>query len=223
VIKAAEYLLTHEPPNEDFPLFLITGRTLSHFHTRTKTGRTPQLQAAAPEVWVEMSIKDADNLGIDEGDEVEISSPRGVISAQVRVSGIRDGILFVPFHYGYWDVAGGKDADHRRAANELTITDWDPVSKQPIFKTAATRVSRMRAGNGNPAPAPTNTGYRGRHGHPAANRAPGQRNSLQDRERSNRRSPSQDRRTLCLLTQVPAKRGQHQGVRATGEAQILVS
>lgn len=50
VIKAAEYLLTHEPPSDEFPLVLITGRTLYHFHTRTKTGRTPQLQAAAPEV-----------------------------------------------------------------------------------------------------------------------------------------------------------------------------
>lgn len=88
----------------------------------------------------------------------------------MRVSGIRDGVLFVPFHYGYWDVAGGKDADHRRAANELTITDWDPVSKQPIFKTAATRVSRMRAGNGNTAPAPTNTASRPVTGDVAATR-----------------------------------------------------
>jgi len=157
VIKAAEYLPPHEPSSEEFPLHLITGRTLFHFHTRTKTGRAPQLQAAAPEVWVEMSVKDADNQGIGEGDVVEISSARGAIRAQVRVSGIREGVVFVPFHYGYWDAS---DAEHQRAANELTITDWDPVSKQPIFKTAAVCVSRVGVGDGNAAPAPTNTASR---------------------------------------------------------------
>jgi len=141
VIKAAEYLPAHEAPSDEFPLYLITGRTLYQFHTRTKTGRTPELQAAAPQVWVEMSVKDAAAHGVSEGDVVEVSSPRGAIRAEVRISGIREGVLFVPFHYGYWDAA---DPDqHDRAANELTITDWDPASKQPIFKLAAVRVRRM--------------------------------------------------------------------------------
>jgi hypothetical protein len=99
----------------------------------------------------------------------------------VRITGIRDGIVFVPFHYGYWDVSDVdgngdvSDVGHRRAANELTITDWDPVSKQPIFKTAAVRVSRVAAGDGHTAPAPTNTASRPvtadvptTHGGPAA-------------------------------------------------------
>lgn len=158
VIRAAEYLPPHEPPTEEFSFFLITGRTLFHFHTRTKTGRAPQLQAAAPEVWVEMSVKDAEEQAISEGDLLEISSARGTIRARVRITGICEGVVFVPFHYGYWDVS---DTDeHQRAANELTITDWDPVSKQPIFKTAAVRVSRVAAGNGYGAPAPTNTASR---------------------------------------------------------------
>jgi anaerobic selenocysteine-containing dehydrogenase len=141
VIKAAEYLPAHEMPSDEFPLYLITGRTVFHFHTRTKTGRAPELQAAAPHVWVELSIKDADAHGISDGDLVEVSSARGAIRGAARTSGIRDGVLFVPFHYGYWDAA---DPDHHdRAANELTVTDWDPVSKQPIFKTAAARVRRV--------------------------------------------------------------------------------
>jgi hypothetical protein len=45
-------------------------------------------------------------------------------------------VVFVPFHYGYWDDGDGRP----RAANELTITAWDPVSKQPVFKTGAVRV-----------------------------------------------------------------------------------
>lgn len=157
VIKAAAYLPPHEQPSADFPLQLITGRTLYHFHTRTKTARAPQLQRAAPEVWVELSGKDADALGIGEGDLTEVTTPRGAVRAQARITGIRPGVLFLPFHYGYWDTGGGyAPVDGGRAANELTITDWDPVSKQPIFKTAAAQIRRVAAGHG-PAPAPTTT------------------------------------------------------------------
>ncbi|TFV66988.1 UNVERIFIED_ORG: nitrate reductase [Bacillus sp. AZ43] len=153
VLKAAEYLAPHELPSEDFPFQLITGRTLYHFHTRTKTARAPQLQRAAPEVWVEMAASDAADRDLAEGDLLEVTTPRGRVRARLRISGIRPGVLFLPFHYGYWDT----DADGR-AANELTLTDWDPVSKQPIFKTAAARVTRLEVGGGVPAPAPTTTG-----------------------------------------------------------------
>ncbi|HXF02777.1 MAG TPA: nitrate reductase, partial [Arthrobacter sp.] len=62
-----------------------------------------------------------------------------------------------PFHYGYWDTDGGHQPDGAgRAANELTITDWDAASKQPIYKTAAARLKKIAAGDG-PAPAPTTT------------------------------------------------------------------
>ncbi|PFG40947.1 molybdopterin dinucleotide binding protein [Georgenia soli] len=157
VIKFAEYLPPHELPSEDFPLQLITGRTVYHFHTRTKTGRAPQLQAAAPDVWVEVSATDAELLGLEEGDLTEISTPRGSVRARARVSGIREGVVFLPFHYGYWDVGGHEPDGEGRAANELTITDWDPASKQPIFKTAACRVTKVGAGGGTASPAPTTT------------------------------------------------------------------
>jgi anaerobic selenocysteine-containing dehydrogenase len=152
VIKAAEYLPPHEPPSAAMPFVLNTGRTLYHFHTRTKTGRAPQLDDAAPEVWAELSKADASRLGVTEGDVVEVRTPRGAVNAAARISGIRRGVVFIPFHYGYWDAAS--TGDHDRAANELTITDWDPVSKQPVFKTAAAAVTRVRPGTG-PAPAPT--------------------------------------------------------------------
>jgi anaerobic selenocysteine-containing dehydrogenase len=158
VIKAADYLPPHEPPDERHPFALITGRTLFHFHTRTKTARAPQLQAAAPEVWVELSATDAAAHGISEGDLVAVTTPRGEVRAQARISAIRDGVLFLPFHYGYWDHPDHPEG-HRRAANELTVTDWDPVSKQPLFKTAAAALTRIGPGGG-PAPAPTNTASR---------------------------------------------------------------
>jgi predicted molibdopterin-dependent oxidoreductase YjgC len=95
---------------------------------------------------------------VNEGDLVEISSPRGRIEAPARISGIREGTVFVPFHYGYWDRDGDRDPrdekSHRRAANELTITDWDPASKQPLLKAGAVSVRKVADGSG-PAPAPT--------------------------------------------------------------------
>lgn len=125
---------------------MITGRTVYHFHTRTKTGRVPELQAAASEVWGECSAGDTARLGLRDGDLAEVATPRGTLRARVRVGGIRDGVLFVPFHYGYWDTPGGAGPapdTAGRAANELTATDWDPVSKQPLFKTAAARIARI--------------------------------------------------------------------------------
>ncbi|TDW92807.1 molybdopterin dinucleotide binding protein [Kribbella pratensis] len=153
VLKAAEYLELHEPPTSEYPYLLTTGRTLYHFHTRTKTGRVRQLQNAAPEVWVEMSPYDAELQGWDEGDLLRISTSRGSVRARLRISGIRPATLFLPFHYGYWDAPDERSA---RAANELTATDWDPCSKQPLFKCAAARVERIGVGNA-PSPAPTTT------------------------------------------------------------------
>ncbi len=158
IVKAAEYLPPHETASADYPYQLITGRTLFHFHTRTKTGRVPQLQQAAPEVWVEMSGADAERHGWHEGDVLAVCTPRGRVRARLRVGGIRPGVVFLPFHYGYWDTEGHAPADGLgRAANELTVTDWDPASKQPLFKSGAARLERIALADGVPAAAPTNT------------------------------------------------------------------
>lgn len=144
ILKAADYLPAPEAPNEEFPLLLTTGRALHQFHTRTKTARVPQLNAAAPDVWVELSPIDAERLGISDGDMVRVESRRGHLDAAAHVNGTRPGTVFVPFHYGYWDQAD--PTDHDRAANELTMTVWDPVSKQPTFKSGAVRVARLASG-----------------------------------------------------------------------------
>ncbi|TQK42620.1 molybdopterin dinucleotide binding protein [Streptomyces sp. SLBN-118] len=160
MIKPAEYLPPHEEPSENYPFQLTTGRTIYHFHTRTKTARAPQLNAAAPEVWVEASATDAAALGLGEGDLVEVRTHRGSLRGHLRVTDIRQGLLFVPFHYGYWDTdtpAGPGGQTPGRAANETTVTDWDPVSKQPLFKTAAAALTLVQRGAGPPAPAPTTT------------------------------------------------------------------
>jgi anaerobic selenocysteine-containing dehydrogenase len=142
LLHAVPYEPAPEEPSDDFPFVLDTGRTLVHFHTRTKTGRAPELAAAEPDVWAELSADDAAALGVQAGDRVRIESRRGAVEAPARITGIRKGTVFVPFHYGYWDTdAGfGPDGAPGRAANELTITRWDPVSHQPLFKLAAVRV-----------------------------------------------------------------------------------
>ncbi|WP_210495674.1 nitrate reductase [Patulibacter sp. SYSU D01012] len=155
-LRAAPYVPSPQVTTPERPLLLTTGRTVYQFHTRTKTARAPQLQAAAPEGWVELSAHDAAELGVREGDRVRVTADSGAIEGAARISGIRPGMVFAPFHYGYWDTDDGRGPGDGpgRAANELTVTGWDPVSKQPPFKVTAVAVEKVADGDG-PAPAPS--------------------------------------------------------------------
>ena len=137
IIRSAEYQPPHEIPNKDYPLWLTTGRVVYHFHTRTKTGRSKELNEAAPDAFVQLSEQDAATYGIAEGDMVKVESARGEMYAPAVIGNIIPGLIFIPFHYGYWDNPG-----RLRAANELTIDEWDPVSKQPHFKYGAVRIKK---------------------------------------------------------------------------------
>jgi ferredoxin-nitrate reductase len=141
-LRAADYEPPHEQPDEKYPLWLTTGRVVYHFHTRTKTGRSSALQNAAPDVYIQISNEDAANIKVKDGDMLEVESRRGKVKGVARVGGIEQGTIFIPFHYGYWD-----DNSEPTAANELTLTEWDPVSKQPYFKYAAVKVSKAREKN----------------------------------------------------------------------------
>jgi len=136
-IKGAEWVPPPEQPDTAYPLFLTTGRVTYHWHTRSKTGRVPALQAAAPEPFVELHRDDAAAAGIADGDLVTVTSRRGKAQGVARLTGIEPGVAFMPFHYGDFDSPG-----RHGAANSLTITGWDPVSKQPHLKYAAVKVER---------------------------------------------------------------------------------
>ena len=138
IIKAADYVPPKEEPDDDYPFWVTTGRVAYHFHTRTKTAKSPELDAAAPDAFVQLSADDASHYGISDGDMVEVASRRGQVIAPARVGDILPGHLFIPFHYGYWD-----GEERPRAANELTLTSWDPVSKQPHFKYGAAKIRRL--------------------------------------------------------------------------------
>ncbi|MDB5020581.1 MAG: nitrate reductase [Pedobacter sp.] len=140
-IKGVDYEQPHEMPDEEYPLWLTTGRLVYHFHTRTKTARSKELHEAAPDSFVQISVEDADKYELEDGEMVEVTSRRGTVLQPVRIGDIEPGTVFIPFHYGYWD-----NADRPRAANELTLTTWDPVSKQPHFKYSAVRIKKANTG-----------------------------------------------------------------------------
>jgi len=141
-LKPAEYTKPFEEPDADYPLWLTTGRVVYQFHTRTKTGRSPELNAAAPEPFAQMHPDDAARLGVAEGAMVVLESRRGRIRVPARIGDILPGHVFVSFHYG----DSGADGDGaRHAANDLTLPDWDPVSKQPVFKYSAVRAHKVGA------------------------------------------------------------------------------
>ena len=108
-------------------------------------GPRPTAGPAAPDAWVEISVDDATALGINEGDLVRVESARGYIDAPehgsptfVQASCSSPSTTDLAIDQGHH---GGHS---HRAANELTLTVWDPVSKQPIFKVAAVRSRRSQ-------------------------------------------------------------------------------
>lgn len=119
-------------PRAEFPFVLNTGRTVEHWHTRTKTGRIPILEGLAPEAWVEVHPLDAVAIGVRSGEWVKVSSSRGSVDRiRVRVTTIvRPGEVFIPFH---WDSA---------CANRLTDDEFDPISREPNYKQCAVRIER---------------------------------------------------------------------------------
>ncbi|KAF4962375.1 hypothetical protein FSARC_9541 [Fusarium sarcochroum] len=138
ILKACKYIPPYEEQDEEYPLRLSTGRNVFHFHTRTKTGRTA-LQNACPEPEIRISEKDAETHDVKTGDMVIVTSRRGEVEIKVKVGKIAQGQTFIPFHFGYWDSKDGR----ARAANELTITEWDPISKQPTFKSGAISIEKV--------------------------------------------------------------------------------
>lgn len=124
-----------DSPRPEFPFILNTGRTVEHWHTRTKTGRIAILEGLSPEAWIEIHPSDAERLIVRAGDFVKVTSQRGSIDrVRARITAIvRPGEVFIPFH---WD---------ERCANRLTVADFDPISREPNYKQCAVRVERVGA------------------------------------------------------------------------------
>ncbi len=121
-----------EQPSDDFPLVLNTGRTVEHWHTRTKTGKVPILERLSPNAWVDMNPRDARRLSLKPQDRVDVVSRRGRIKdVELRVTEtMAPGQIFVPFHYA------------EANANGVTQSAFDPISREPNYKQSAVRVER---------------------------------------------------------------------------------
>jgi len=120
-----------EETDEEYPMYLTTGRLLYQYHTGTMTMKTEGLNERAPESFVEISAKDAGKLSLEDGSMVDVTSRRGSIRALIKISGKAvPGTVFIPFHFS------------KAAANMLTNAALDPVCGIPEFKVCAVKLSK---------------------------------------------------------------------------------
>ncbi|MFN5503275.1 MAG: molybdopterin oxidoreductase family protein [Pseudanabaena sp.] len=126
-----------EIPDEQYPFILTTGRLYGHWHTQTRTGRIDKIRQMHPNPFIEIHPKDANKLGINNGDLIEVRSRRGSSKFPALVTeAIARGVLFVPMHWGtLW-------ADNAEA-NALTHPEADPDSKHPELKACAVAIKRL--------------------------------------------------------------------------------
>ena len=137
VFHARPHLPAAELPDDDYPFVLNTGRLQHQWHTLTKTGKVAKLNKLNPGPFVELHPQDARELGIAEGDSVEVASRRGrAVLPAVVTDRVRPGNCFAPFHWN--DLFG-----EYLSVNAVTSDAVDPVSFQPEFKVCAVSLAKV--------------------------------------------------------------------------------
>jgi formate dehydrogenase major subunit len=130
-IVPAEFITADELPDDEYPLVLITGRLLEHWHTGSMTRRAGVLDAIEPVATISIHPRDLDAIGAGPGDAVELETRRGRVTAIARRdSATPPGSVFMPFTFV------------EAAANLLTNPKLDPFGKIPEFKYCAARLRR---------------------------------------------------------------------------------
>jgi formate dehydrogenase alpha subunit len=143
-----EYVPVAEPPDDEFPFILTTGRLLEHWHGGTMT-RQSELEALYPEALVEIHPVDAEQMGLKTGDVVRVASRRGSVVVRARVTEkTSPGVVFLPMHFA------------EAAANLLTIDALDAQAKIPEFKACAASLQIAREAD---LPNPKARAARGRY------------------------------------------------------------
>ena len=131
VILAVPYEPPAESPDEEYDVWLVTGRVLEHWHSGSMTMRVPELYRAFPGAVCFMNADDARRRGINQGAEVRVVSRRGEIRVRVETRGrnrMPRGVVFVPWF------------DASKLINKVTLDATDPISKQTDFKKCAVKV-----------------------------------------------------------------------------------
>ena len=130
-----------ELPSDEYPFVLNTGRLLEHWHTGSMTRRSFALDSISPKAQRLHQPRDADRMGIADGEFVRVTSRRGTIELEAKISHRETpGSCFIPFHF------------REAAANLLTIDEIDPFGKIPEFKFCAVRVEPPRGDGRRRAP-----------------------------------------------------------------------
>ena len=130
-VPATDLIPANERPDRNYPMVLITGRQLEHWHTGAMTRRSGVLDAIEPEPVASFHPLDLAALKASPGDLVTVESRRGRIALYARADGITPrGVVFIPFAF------------HEAAANLLTNPALDPIGKIPEFKYCAVRATR---------------------------------------------------------------------------------
>ena len=125
----ASLIPANEQPDAEYPLVLITGRQLEHWHTGSMTRRATVLDALEPSATASMHGSELRRLGLQAGQPVRIASRRGEVQLQLRQDdGTPLGTVYIPFAY------------QEAAANLLTNAALDPFGKIPEFKYCAVQV-----------------------------------------------------------------------------------
>jgi formate dehydrogenase alpha subunit len=131
LFHAIEYRPPAEIVDEEYPLWLTTGRLYPHYHTGTMTRVSPALVAEINQGRLEINPEDADRMGLKPGDSIAVSSRRGRITAMVDITDrIKPGTVFMPFHFIESNV------------NMLTNPAMDPIAKIPEYKVCAVKVEK---------------------------------------------------------------------------------
>lgn len=127
----APYEAAPEAPDQEYDMWLCTGRVLEHWHSGSMTQRVPELYRAVPDALCYIHPSDAKARGLRRADEVILRSRRGDIRCRVETRGRNrppEGLVFVPWF------------DARTLINKVTLDATDPLSKQTDFKKCAVKV-----------------------------------------------------------------------------------
>ncbi|ANP56777.1 reductase [Streptomyces griseochromogenes] len=137
VFYARPHIPAAEMPDDDYPYVLNTGRLQHQWHTLTKTAKVAKLTKLNPAPFVEVHPQDAAELGLAEGDSVEVASRRGrAVLPAVVTDRVRPGCCFAPFHWN--DLFG-----EYLSVNAVTSDAVDPLSFQPEFKVCAVSLTKV--------------------------------------------------------------------------------
>jgi predicted molibdopterin-dependent oxidoreductase YjgC len=129
IFQIVRYRDPAETIDDEYPVWLTTGRRLESYHTRTQTGRSAGIDYLLPEELLEVNPSDVDAWGLEDGGMARMSSPRGSVEVRVQATNRSPkGTVFASFSFN--DVP----------VNFLTGGGYDPVTHTAELKVCPVRV-----------------------------------------------------------------------------------